>query len=73
VGREGEDRPLVGFQHFEPGSKIGGMLLAGLGRKPKIGRQVGGGDLRDELLLGVALIAPFLAPIMPTSGLCRMA
>ena len=62
VGGGGEDRPLVLLEDFEPALDVGRVILAGLQLQPEIGCQERAAQLGDQLFLGVAFIAPALAP-----------
>src|SRR3546814_298007 len=57
-----EDGPLVVRQDLEPGGYIGSVILADLRRNAEVGAEIGGPDLGDQLLAGIAFVAPALAP-----------
>src|SRR3546814_9677949 len=62
VGGGLEDGPLVVLQDLEPGGHIGGMIRADLWRDTEVGAEKSRADLGDQLLAGVAFVAPPLAP-----------
>src|ERR671919_922089 len=61
VSRSDEDRASVIPEHGEPVGDVGGVILAWLERKTKVGREERRAELGDELLAGIACIAPALA------------
>jgi len=53
-----EDGPLVVLQDGQPISDVCRVILADFGRDAKIGAKESAGKLGNQLLLGVAFIAP---------------
>jgi hypothetical protein len=62
VGGGGEDRPLVLTEDFEPAFDVGGVILANLGGQFEVGGEERRAEFGNQLFLGVAFIAPALAP-----------
>ena len=62
VGCGAEDRTLVVLQDGEPVRDIRSMILSRRQGQFEVGAQEGRAQLGDKFFLGVALVAPFLAP-----------
>jgi hypothetical protein len=61
VRRGGEDGALVVLQDFQPGGDVAGVILARFGCDAEVDAQEGRSELGDQLLGGVAFIAPAFA------------
>jgi hypothetical protein len=62
VGGGCEDRPLVSLKDFQPAFDVGCMILTRFQLQPEVGCQERAAQFGDQLFLGVAFIAPALAP-----------
>lgn len=61
VRRRAEDRALVVLKHFQPPLDVGCVIFRRLERKLEVCGDESAFQLGDELLKGIAFIAPLLA------------
>ena len=63
-----EDSALVILEDGEPVGNIGGVILAGHKGQFEVSAQEGRTQLGDKFFLGIAFVAPFLAPEFTVEG-----
>ena len=63
-----EDGTLVFLEHFQPMVEVGGVVLPRRRRDAKVAAEEGGTDLGDQLLAGVAGVAPLPAAEIPVEA-----
>ena len=68
VGGGREDEALVILQGLEPVGDIGGMVVADFRGDAEVGAKEGGAQFGDQLLLGVASVAPFDTAEIPVKA-----
>jgi hypothetical protein len=61
MGGGGEDRALIVLQHVKPRRDVAGVIGARFGRDREVGAEECRAKLGDQLLGGIAFIAPALA------------